>query len=58
MCRGKFIQICVLVEEEEYATDIRSSTVFAENEWVFRSSSMDESVLDEKTRIERLTSQS
>ena len=55
---GKFKQICVLVAEYEYATDIRSAMVFAENERVLSSSSMDESVLDEKTRIERYTSQS
>ncbi|CAI5711096.1 unnamed protein product [Peronospora effusa] len=55
---GKVKQICVLVAEDEYMTDIRSATVFAENERVLSSSSMDESVLDEKTRIERYTSQS
>ena len=38
--------------------DIRSAVVFTENERVLSSSSMDESVLDEKTRIERYTSQS
>ena len=55
---GKFKQICTLVTEDEYVTDIRSATLFAENERVLSSSSMDESVLDEKTRIERYTSQS
>ena len=55
---GKFKQICVLVAEDEYVTDIRSAMVLAENERVFSSSPMDESVLDEKTRIERYTSQS
>ena len=55
---GKVKQICILVTEDEYVTDIRSATVFAENERVLSSSSMDESVLDEKTRIERYTSQS
>ena len=55
---GKVKQICVLVAEDEYVTDIRSAMVFAENERVLSSSSMDESVLDEKTRIERYTSQS
>ena len=52
---GKVKQICVLVAEDEYVTDIRSAIVFAENERVLSSSSMDESVLDGKTRIERYT---
>ena len=39
-------------------TDIRSAIIFAENERVLSSSSMEESVLDEKTRIERYKSQS
>ena len=55
---GKFKQICVLVAEYEYATDIRSAMVFAENERVLSSSSMDENFLDEKTRIKRYTPQS
>ena len=55
---GKIQQICVLVTEDEYVTDIRSAVIFAENERVLSSSSMDESVLDEKTRIERYTTQS
>ena len=38
--------------------DIRSAVLFAENERVLSSSSMDKSALDEKTRIERYTSQS
>ena len=46
---GKVMQIYVLVAEEEYITDIRSSTVFAENGRVLSSSSMDDSILDEKT---------
>ena len=50
---GKVKQICVLVTENEYVIDIWSATVFAENERVLSSSSMDESVLDKKTRIER-----
>uniref|UniRef100_A0AAV1U4H9 Uncharacterized protein n=1 Tax=Peronospora matthiolae TaxID=2874970 RepID=A0AAV1U4H9_9STRA len=54
----KIKQICVLVTEDEYVADIRSARVFAENERGISSSSMDESVLDEKTRIERYTSQS
>uniref|UniRef100_A0AAV1U7M7 Uncharacterized protein n=1 Tax=Peronospora matthiolae TaxID=2874970 RepID=A0AAV1U7M7_9STRA len=54
----KIKQICVLVTEDEYVTDIRSAQVFAENERVLSSSSMDESGLDEKTRIERYTSHS
>uniref|UniRef100_A0AAV1UW30 Uncharacterized protein n=1 Tax=Peronospora matthiolae TaxID=2874970 RepID=A0AAV1UW30_9STRA len=54
----KIKQICVLVTEDEYIADIRSAQVFAENERVLSSSSMDESVLDEKTRIDRYTSQS
>ena len=49
---GKVKQICVLIAEDEYVTDIRSAMVFAENERVLSSSSMDESVLNEKTRIE------
>ena len=55
---GKVKQICILVTEDEYVADIRSAVVFAENERVLSSSSMDESVLDEKTRIERYASQS
>ena len=55
---GKVKQICVLDAEDEYVNDIRSAMVFAEDERVFSSSSMDESVLDEKSRIERYTSQS
>ena len=39
-------------------TDIRSAVLFAESERVLSSSSMDESVFDEKTRMERYTSQS
>ena len=55
---GKIQQICVLVTEEEYVADIRSAVIFAENERVLSSSSIDESVLDDKTRIERYTTQS
>uniref|UniRef100_A0AAV1UPK8 Uncharacterized protein n=1 Tax=Peronospora matthiolae TaxID=2874970 RepID=A0AAV1UPK8_9STRA len=44
--------------EDEYAAKFRLAQVFAENERVLSSSSMDESVLDEKTRIEQYTSQS
>ena len=55
---GKVKQICILITEDEYVADIRSAIVFAENERVLSSSSMDESVLDEKTRIERYASQS
>ena len=55
---GKVKQICVLVAEDEYVTDIRSAMVFAENERVLSSSSMDEGALDEKTRIGLYTSQS
>jgi hypothetical protein len=47
----------VLVADDEYVTDIRSAVVFAENERLLSTSSMDESVLDEKTQIERFTSQ-
>uniref|UniRef100_A0AAV1UVD3 Uncharacterized protein n=1 Tax=Peronospora matthiolae TaxID=2874970 RepID=A0AAV1UVD3_9STRA len=54
----KIKQVCVLVTEDEYVADIRSAQVFAENEQVLSSSSMDESVLDEKIRIERYMSQS
>ena len=39
-------------------TEIRSATIFVENERVLSSSSMDDSVLDEKIRIERYRSQS
>uniref|UniRef100_A0AAV1TTT0 Uncharacterized protein n=1 Tax=Peronospora matthiolae TaxID=2874970 RepID=A0AAV1TTT0_9STRA len=53
----KIKQICVLVTEDGYVTDIRPAQAFAENELVLSSSSMDESVIDEKTRIERYTSQ-
>ena len=49
---GKVKQICVLVTEDEYVSDIRLAMVFAEDERVLSSSSMNESVLDEKTRIE------
>ena len=55
---GKVKQICVLVAEDKYVSDIRSAMVFAENERVLSRASMDESVLDEKTRIERYTFQS
>uniref|UniRef100_A0AAV1UF83 Reverse transcriptase n=2 Tax=Peronospora matthiolae TaxID=2874970 RepID=A0AAV1UF83_9STRA len=55
---GKVKQICVLVADDECVADIRSATMFTENERVLSSSPMDESVLDEKTRIERYDSQS
>uniref|UniRef100_M4BJM7 Uncharacterized protein n=1 Tax=Hyaloperonospora arabidopsidis (strain Emoy2) TaxID=559515 RepID=M4BJM7_HYAAE len=55
---GKVKQICVLVFHDEYVTDIRLAVVFAEDKRVLSSSLMNESVLDEKTRIERYTSQS
>uniref|UniRef100_A0AAV1TBN5 Uncharacterized protein n=1 Tax=Peronospora matthiolae TaxID=2874970 RepID=A0AAV1TBN5_9STRA len=48
----KFKQICVLVTEDDYVADIWSTRVYTENERALSSSSMDESVLDEKTRIE------
>uniref|UniRef100_A0AAV1VIP0 Uncharacterized protein n=1 Tax=Peronospora matthiolae TaxID=2874970 RepID=A0AAV1VIP0_9STRA len=54
----KIKQICILVTEDEYVVDIRLAQVFNENELVLSSSSMDESVFNEKTRIERFTSQS
>uniref|UniRef100_A0AAV1V278 Uncharacterized protein n=1 Tax=Peronospora matthiolae TaxID=2874970 RepID=A0AAV1V278_9STRA len=54
---GKIKQICVLVTEDENVADTRSAQVFAENERVISSPSTDEIVLDEKTRIERYTSQ-
>ena len=38
---GKVKQICVLVMEDEYVTDIRSAVIVAENERVLSSSSMD-----------------
>ena len=53
---GKVKQICVLVAKDEYVTDIRSAWVFTETERVLSSSSMDESVLDENTRIKRYES--
>uniref|UniRef100_A0AAV1UP09 Reverse transcriptase domain-containing protein n=1 Tax=Peronospora matthiolae TaxID=2874970 RepID=A0AAV1UP09_9STRA len=56
--RGKVKQICVLVADDECVAEIRSATMFTENSLVLSSSSMDESVLDEKTRIERYDSQS
>ena len=46
---GKVKQICVLVAEDEYTSDIRSAMVFAEDERVLSRSSVEESVLDEKT---------
>ena len=52
---GKVKQVCILVTEDDYVTDIWSASVFAESERVLSSSSMEESVLDEKTRIERYT---
>uniref|UniRef100_A0AAV1UY20 Reverse transcriptase n=1 Tax=Peronospora matthiolae TaxID=2874970 RepID=A0AAV1UY20_9STRA len=55
---GKVKQICVLVADDECVAGIRSATMFTENERVLSSSSMDESVLDEKTRVERHDSQS
>ena len=54
---SKIKKIYVLVMKDDYVTDIRSAVLFAENERVLSSSSMDESVLDKKTRIERYTSQ-
>ena len=57
MRSGKVKQICILVTEDEYVNDIRSAVIFAENERVLSSSSMDEIVLDEKTRIKRYRSQ-
>jgi hypothetical protein len=56
--RGKVTQFCVLVADDEYVTDIWSAIVFAEKERLLSSSSMDETVVDEKTRIERCASQS
>ena len=55
---GKVKQICVLVAEDECVSDIRSAMFVAEDELILSISPMDESVLDEKTRIERYTSQS
>ena len=52
----KVKQICVLVAKDTYFSDIRSAMVFAEDERVLSSSSLDESVIDEKTWIERYTS--
>uniref|UniRef100_A0AAV1U9P0 Uncharacterized protein n=1 Tax=Peronospora matthiolae TaxID=2874970 RepID=A0AAV1U9P0_9STRA len=58
LCGGKVKQICVLVADDKCVADIRSATMFTENERVLSSSSMDESVLDEKTRVERYDSRS
>ena len=58
LCSSKVKQICVLVAEDEYVSDIRSVMVFAEDERVLSRSSIDESFLDVKTRMERSTSQS
>ena len=55
---GKIKQICILVTEDEYVSGIRSPMIFAEDERVLSISSMDESVLDENTGIERYTLQS
>ena len=55
---GNVKQICIRVSEDEYVSDIRSAMAFAEDERVLSSSSIDEIVLDETTRIERYTSQS
>ena len=55
--KGKVAQICHLVAEDECVSDIRTAMVFAE-ERLLSSSSMDESVLDDKTRIERFAAQS
>ena len=52
MRSGKVKQISILFTEDEYVADIRSATAFAENERVLSSSSMDESVHNENTRIE------
>uniref|UniRef100_A0AAV1TEB8 Uncharacterized protein n=1 Tax=Peronospora matthiolae TaxID=2874970 RepID=A0AAV1TEB8_9STRA len=55
---GKVKQICVLVADDECVADIRSATMLTENKRVLSSSSTDEIVLDEKTRVERYVSQS
>uniref|UniRef100_A0AAV1TBW7 Uncharacterized protein n=1 Tax=Peronospora matthiolae TaxID=2874970 RepID=A0AAV1TBW7_9STRA len=52
---GKVKQICVLVADDECVTDIRSATVFIENERVLSSSSMDESVLDKTHELSDMT---
>ena len=39
---GKVKHICVIIAEDEYVADIRSAIVFAGNEKVLSSSSMDE----------------
>ena len=49
---GKVKQIFVLVAEDDYATDIRSAMAFSKDEKALSISSIDESVLNEKTRIE------
>ena len=54
----KVKQICILVAEDEYVTNIRSAIVYAEYERLLNISSMGESVLDKKTRIKQYTSQS
>jgi hypothetical protein len=58
LSRGKIEQICVLVPEDEHVEDIRSLLVNSSSADLRSSSSMDESVLDEKTRIERYEAQS
>ena len=40
---GEVKQICVIVAEGEYVSDIRSAMVFAEDKKVFSSSSMEKS---------------
>uniref|UniRef100_A0AAV1TCH4 Guanylate cyclase domain-containing protein n=1 Tax=Peronospora matthiolae TaxID=2874970 RepID=A0AAV1TCH4_9STRA len=53
------MQICVLFTEYEEVTDIRSAVVFADvNGFSALQHWMDESILDEKTQIERYTPQS
>ena len=52
---GKVKQICVLFTEDEHVTDIRSASA-GEGERFLSKSARGESVLDEKTRIERYTS--
>ena len=56
--KGKIEQVCLLVSEDQFVTDIRSAVMFSSDESVRSSSAMDENVLDEKTRAERFAAQS
>lgn len=57
MRSSKVKQLCVILSEHDCVTDIRSELIFTDNERFLSSLSMDESLLDEKGRIQRYTSQ-